>query len=268
VLLCAGADCAKAAPRQLPPRDAGAEAALKAYAAAGPPKAFAMAPGSAWGWVADQPNQDAALRGAMASCQTRTELHCVPLMDGAKWVFNAREWPQQWRPYVTDELAKKAPVGAARGQRLPDLAFTTPTGQASSLSQWRGKVVVVYIWGSWCEPCRKEMPEIQKLTSQLAGRKDIAFLLLQAREPIQLSRQWLREHGIRLPLHDSGAEAQQNTLKLSSGARIADSVLAPVFPSTYVLDQNGLVVFSHKGELAGWPSYAPLLRDLAGGANH
>ena len=264
-LLLAGASAAALPPARLrPPLDAAAAAALQAYTQAAGHKAFAVAPGSAWGWVADQASQEAAMREALVRCQTRTELRCQALMDGTKWVYDAKTWPQQWRPYVSDEQAKKAPVGAARGQRLPDLAFTTPTGQRSALSELRGKVVLLHFWGSWCTPCHKELPELQAMARQLAARKDIVLVLMQAREPIALSRQWAREHGIRLPLHDSGADAKENTFKLNSGARMADKVLAPEFPSTYVLDRNGLVVFSHKGALAGWPAYAPLLRDLVG----
>lgn len=251
--------------RQRPPLDTAGETALQAYAAAAPPKAFAVAAGGAWGWAADQPNPEAAMREALAACQVHTELRCLPLMEGTKWVFDTKAWARSWRLDLSDESARPAPVGAARGQRLPDLAFSTPTGQPGSLSQLRGKVVVLHFWGSWCTPCRQEMPALQKVATQLASRNDIAFVLLQAREPIALSRQWARERGVHLPLHDSGADAQDATFKLKSGARMPDRVLAPVFPSTYVLDQNGRVVFSHKGELTGWPGYAPLLRDLAGG---
>ncbi len=266
-LLLAGTSAAALPPARLrPPLDAAAAAALQAYTQAAGHKAFAMAPGSAWAWVADQASQETAMREALARCQTRTQLRCQALMDDMKWVYDAKTWPQQWRPYVSDEQAKKAPVGAARGQRLPDLAFTTPTGQRSALSELRGKVVLLHFWGSWCTPCHKELPELQAMARQLAARKDIVLVLMQVREPIEASRQWAREHGIRLPLHDSGADAKENTFKLNSGARMADQVLAPEFPSTYVLDRNGLVVFSHKGALAGWPAYAPLLRDLMGSA--
>ena len=52
-------------------------------------------------------------------------------------------------------------------------------------------------------------------------------------------------------------------MTLANGKQIRDRELARVFPTTYVLDKHGMVVFSHVGPVSGWLQYLPFLRDVA-----
>jgi thiol-disulfide isomerase/thioredoxin len=53
--------------------------------------------------------------------------------------------------------------------RLPDLAFEDTDGKPRKLSDWRGRVVLVNLWATWCVPCRKEMPALDSLQERLGG---------------------------------------------------------------------------------------------------
>jgi thiol-disulfide isomerase/thioredoxin len=53
--------------------------------------------------------------------------------------------------------------------KLPDLAFKDADGQDKKLSDWRGRTVLVNLWATWCVPCRKEMPALDGLETQLGG---------------------------------------------------------------------------------------------------
>src|SRR6266850_3756508 len=53
--------------------------------------------------------------------------------------------------------------------RLPDLAFEDTDGKPRKLSDWRGRTVLVNLWATWCVPCRKEMPALESLQTQLGG---------------------------------------------------------------------------------------------------
>src|SRR5882672_10880829 len=53
--------------------------------------------------------------------------------------------------------------------RLPDLAFEDADGKPKKLSDWRGRTVLVNLWATWCVPCRKEMPALEALQTQLGG---------------------------------------------------------------------------------------------------
>jgi thiol-disulfide isomerase/thioredoxin len=53
--------------------------------------------------------------------------------------------------------------------RLPDLAFEDAEGKPKTLSDWRGRTVLVNLWATWCVPCRKEMPALESLQTRLGG---------------------------------------------------------------------------------------------------
>ena len=52
---------------------------------------------------------------------------------------------------------------------LPEIAFVTGNGEKKSLADWKGKIVLLNIWATWCVPCREEMPALDKLQTELGG---------------------------------------------------------------------------------------------------
>ncbi len=60
-------------------------------------------------------------------------------------------------------------VQTAEPQSLPDLAFVSADGKAHRLSEWRGKVVLLNLWATWCAPCKVEMPSLDRLQAKLGG---------------------------------------------------------------------------------------------------
>lgn len=226
-------------------------------------RAFAIAPGGAWGWKFGQPTRAAAEQGALKECQVNSHWPCQLYDVGGRNVLDAKAWASIWRPYLPAAKAAKAAVGREVGQRLPDLAWTDAAGKPAALSGLRGKVVVLHLWASWCGPCRREMPEIQQLYENLAGHADIVFVPLQLRETHAVALKWAQAQGFRLPYGDSGSTGSEDAfLRLKGGGKLPDRDIAPGFPTTYVLDRNGVVVFSHVGDMHGWPFYAAPLRDL------
>jgi len=68
--------------------------------------------------------------------------------------------------------------------RLPDLIFEDADGKPRKLSDWRGRTVLVNLWATWCVPCRKEMPALDRLQTKL-GSKDfeVVAINIDTREP-------------------------------------------------------------------------------------
>ena len=96
------------------------------------------------------------------------------------------------RPAV--ELARKiAPLAhgevaaltmATAPLRLPDLAFDDAEGQPKKLSDWRGRMVLVNLWATWCVPCRKEMPALDELQAKLGGTDfEVVAINIDTRDP-------------------------------------------------------------------------------------
>jgi thiol-disulfide isomerase/thioredoxin len=56
------------------------------------------------------------------------------------------------------------------GGKMPALKLVDVDGRERSISEWRGKTVVVNFWATWCEPCRDEMPSLERLRTRMAGK--------------------------------------------------------------------------------------------------
>jgi peroxiredoxin len=232
-------------------------------------RAFAIAPGGAWGWSSGKASVAAAEDEALAVCQGQTEQRCVLFAVDERTVFDAANWPKLWRPYADKRQAERATIGRQRGQRLFDIAYTDAKGRKTRLSALRGKVVIVHFWGAWCGPCRREMPDLQKTWQTLSGRSDFALVMLQARERFEVSRKWTEQQGISLPLADSGSGGDDDaSFRLAEGGKIRDREIASRFPTTYVVDRTGIVLFSHVGPISDWSQYTQFLTDAADQSRH
>ena len=71
--------------------------------------------------------------------------------------------------------------GAKVGKLAPDFTLKDVNGKSYTLSQLRGKVVLVNFWATWCPPCRGEMPSMERLNALFAG-KDFVLLAINAEE--------------------------------------------------------------------------------------
>jgi thiol-disulfide isomerase/thioredoxin len=85
---------------------------------------------------------------------------------------------------------------AVKPKRVADLAFQSRSGQPTTLSQWRDRVVLLNLWATWCVPCRKEMPALDRLEEKLGGpRFEVVAVNIDTRDPDK-PRNWLNEIGI------------------------------------------------------------------------
>ena len=247
----------------VPHLDTRGQAGYRQFLAAEGHRAFAIAPGGGWGWSQGAASSDIALTQALDTCQQHTRQRCVPYASDSKVVFDAKGWSRLWRPYASAAQAKRAAVGTDRGERFPDLMFIPPRGKPMKLSDLRGKVVLLHFWGSWCPTCRHELPQFQRLQKTFARNRDMAFIFTQTRESPEKARQWVKQQGLSLPVHDSGGRSSRDEyFRLADGSSLRDRQVAAVFPTTYVLDRHGVVVFSLQGSADDWMQYAPFLRDL------
>ena len=73
---------------------------------------------------------------------------------------------------------------ATKPLKLPDLPFEDAEGKPKKLSDWQGKTVLVNLWATWCVPCRKEMPALDRLQTKLEGPNfEVVAINIDTRDP-------------------------------------------------------------------------------------
>jgi thiol-disulfide isomerase/thioredoxin len=129
-----------------------------------------------------------------------------------------------------------APVDASAllALSLPDAA-----GKEQSIGQWRGKVVVVNFWATWCAPCREEMPEFVKAQSEF-GSKGLQFVGIAVDDADKAER-LSKELGLNYPTLIGGYGAVE--LSKTLGNRLA------ALPFSIIVDRQGRVVHTQLGPL-------------------
>ena len=98
---------------------------------------------------------------------------------------------QKLAPLAHGEVA--ALTMATAPLRLPDLTFEDADGKPRKLSDWRGRIVLVNLWATWCVPCRKEMPALESLQIRLGGPNfEVVAVNIDTRDP-EKPRNFLKE---------------------------------------------------------------------------
>jgi DsbE subfamily thiol:disulfide oxidoreductase len=128
----------------------------------------------------------------------------------------------------------------------PDFTLKNPAGRKVSLNDYRGKVVFLNFWASWCDPCRGEMPEMDKLYREFKG-KGFEILAVNVKDKQEDALKMLKALKITYPV----ALDPQGEIGLLYGAW--------AMPSTYLIDRKGVVLARMWGP-ADW--YSPAARNL------
>lgn len=123
------------------------------------------------------------------------------------------------------------------GPAVPEPQLVDLQGKAHTLSEWRGKVVVLNFWAVWCAPCREEMPEFVKLQTDLE-EQGLQFVGVAVDDPGQVQA-YLRQNPVNYPVLLTEDEAA------AWAERLGDSLAA--LPFSVVLDRQGRQVYSRIG---------------------
>ena len=125
----------------------------------------------------------------------------------------------------------QAPAGFAvyeSPRPLPDIQFENGQGEAMSLADFRGKVVLLNIWATWCAPCRREMPTLERLQADLGGPDFEVVALSIDRQGRQVVEDFYRELGLR-----------QLRIYIDSSGKAPRELSAPGVPTTLLIDREG-----------------------------
>jgi thiol-disulfide isomerase/thioredoxin len=142
-------------------------------------------------------------------------------------------WPLLNKPAtVTDAGVIRAQIesdGAAGriGATAPDFEWTGLDGKTLRLSSYRGRVVVVNFWATWCQPCREELPALQRVA---ASEPDVVVLEVDLMEPSDKARSFLDSLGL---------DRLQPVLDSDGATTRRYGVLG--LPSTFFVDKQGVI---------------------------
>jgi thiol-disulfide isomerase/thioredoxin len=135
----------------------------------------------------------------------------------------------------------------------PEFTATSLTGTPISLAAYRGKVVVLNFWGSWCNPCRSEAPTLAVLSEQY-GSKGVSFLGDDVGDTPVNALAFTRSVGITYPsVNDAGYSVVQ---EFGHVAPVSDT------PTTVVIDQSGHIAGLVIGEV-NYQAMTTILHDAA-----
>ncbi len=129
---------------------------------------------------------------------------------------------------VVDQLEKVVNPDSMTGEAAPEISFTDLDGNTLKLSDFRGRVVFLDFWATWCGPCKMEMPHLETLHQELGGKDGVVFLAASSEDPATI-KAFLKKYGYTFKVVQVSAEDAAGKFKATS------------IPSGFVIDQDGVI---------------------------
>ncbi|PWN07933.1 TlpA family protein disulfide reductase [Rhodohalobacter mucosus] len=134
----------------------------------------------------------------------------------------------------------------------PGFYFADESGRTQSLDLYRGKVIFLNVWATWCPPCIAEMPSIQALYDNVSDNDDIVFLLVSVDENFDIAQRFMENRELSMPIVHFRGKAPGT---YESG----------VVPTTYVISKDGKLMMEKQGFAKyDTPEFEQFLMELAG----
>lgn len=146
------------------------------------------------------------------------------------------------------QAREDSPSGSRSEPNLGSLGFQTPkedlqaidfnlkdlTGRPSSLSAYKGKVVFLNFWATWCGPCRAEIPSMEQLYTELKD-EGLAIVAVNSQEPLEQVSAFVEDTGMSFPV------------LLDSTGKVGAAYGVRAIPTTYIIDPQGAI----RGRMVG-----------------
>ena len=192
------------------------------------------------------------LRALYLRAGRRTVLLAAAVLAGVLAVVLVSGWGGSGNSGVTDVDGSASAVVYSTGHRpaAPGFTATTLTGSKLSFSAYRGKVVVLNFWGSWCVPCREEASTLSQVAAQYQP-SGVSFLGVDVRDTVASAEAFAHNFHITYPSVSDPSSVI--TLDFTAVVPIAGT------PTTLVIDRTGHVA----GAVFGTVTYPELATILA-----
>lgn len=143
----------------------------------------------------------------------------------------------------TSEAAPVEEFDIAIGKESPDFTLKNLDGEEVSLSDYRGKIVLINFWATWCPWCDKEMPDLQKLDEE---NDDLVVLAVDVMEKEEIVKEYIEKgkYNFEVLLDEDG--------------EIAKTYLVSGLPASYFVDEEGILL----GGVPGAMTYEQMISIL------
>ncbi|MGA9288697.1 MAG: TlpA disulfide reductase family protein [Anaerobacillus sp.] len=134
---------------------------------------------------------------------------------------------------TTETASKPLEVGLKEGNIAPDFTLYSLKGEEVSLSDYKGQIVFVNFWATWCPPCKAEMPHMEEFYEKSADEYDAKILAVNITSDEASSRvveEFVKEHRITFPV------------LLDTDGKQTENFAAITIPTTYLVDRNGIIM--------------------------
>lgn len=141
-----------------------------------------------------------------------------------------------------------------RGRMAPEFTLKDMEGKPVSLAQFRGKIVVLNFWATWCPPCREEYPTLERLNEVFEGKDFVLLAVNVNTDGVQNLKAFLAKHFTTFSILPDPDGVVQNLYGVDK------------FPETFIIGKNGKVV-EHVIGAIDWSSFDVLkyFSSLVGG---
>jgi thiol-disulfide isomerase/thioredoxin len=142
----------------------------------------------------------------------------------------AKAAAERIRPLAKGEIA--AVLVSQQQQAMPNLSFQGPDGKPMSLADLKGRMVLLNLWATWCAPCRKEMPALDKLQADLGGADFEVVTVNIDQRNLDRPKAFLQEIGVNRLAYYADPSA-----KIFQQLRAVDRAVG--MPTTLLIDREG-----------------------------
>jgi len=174
----------------------------------------------------------------------------VSLSAGIALLLGVSARAEQTASPVASPSSSVAP--AVEGKPAPDFALQTVDKKPLTLSELRGKVVLLNFWATWCPPCRAELPQLVQMQEKYRGQ-GLVVLGVSFDDTEAKAEKFAKDKQINYPVARITPEFNQSYgafLGLSDSILVRpDGMINATLPSMIVIDRAGRISFLHIGSI-------------------
>lgn len=139
-----------------------------------------------------------------------------------------------WTGLFDADVKVEATDGPVLTQKAYNLTLFKPIGEKIKLEKFKGKVLFINFWATWCPPCIAEMPTIETLYNKVSDNENIKFLLISQDPNPEKAVKFMKSNEYPMPYYFQASP-------------VPAVLRSPYIPATFVISKEGEIIYEHGG---------------------